>query len=62
LHNLRLQSLFSSVSGNGLGDHRRLIVGRDPSCDAMVREVASEVGDDRANEIIMEMLDFCIGA
>jgi|SRR3954471_3765861 hypothetical protein len=53
LHNLSLQPLFRSISGDGFRDGRWLIIGRYPVCDAMIGEVAREVSDERAYKVVM---------
>lgn len=62
LHNLRLQSLFCGISRDGFRDHRGLIVRGYPAGHAMVGEVSCEVPDKCADEIIMEVFSFRIGA
>ncbi len=55
-HDLRLQSLLCSISGHGLRQCRRLVVGRHPARNGLLRRIASDVAIDSADELVVEML------
>ena len=57
LHHLSLESLFRGIAGHGLGHYDGLVICRHKGRDARFRGLASDIGEDAGDELVVKVLD-----